>query len=92
MPSRSQPQGRENGKVANEQMGRTLAQLLAAMNEGTNLSLERGMFAGASPMIGMKRGNLLNVEMMPTLCSSLKLWEPLIAVMGHQNNVRSYEA
>ena len=61
MPSRSQPQGRENGKVANEQMGRTLAQLLAAMNEGTNLSLERGMFAGASPMIGMKCGNDANL-------------------------------
>lgn len=41
----------------------------------------------------MKRGNLLNVvEITPSLCSSLKLWEPLIAVTGYQNSVRSYEA
>lgn len=41
----------------------------------------------------MKRGNLLNVvEIPPTLCSSLKPLEPLVAVTGHQNNVESYEA
>lgn len=38
----------------------------------------------------MKAGHLLNVvEITPTLCSSLKLFEPLIAVTGHQNNVGS---
>lgn len=63
------------------------------MNEGNQSLSGKGNVCRDFARIIMKGGNILNVvEITPTLGSSLRLLEPLIAVTRHQNNVGSYEA